>query len=96
MIKLLPLRWLPGRVTVTGLWVLYRAYCLARGQRAFGLAAFRHEVSKAVPEAAVNGLPLTPRGWPALARGFSHVEVKDILGRGTGPRVKYFILSCRR
>ena len=96
VIKFLPLRWLPGRLTVTGLWAVYRAYCALRRRSAFGLAAFRHEVSKAVPDAAVNGLPLTPRGWRALARGFSHVEVKDILDRGTGPRVKYFVLSCRR
>lgn len=92
----LPLRWLPGWLTVTGLWAVYRAYCAVRRQSAFGLPAFRHEVSKAVPEAAVSGLPLTVRGWPALARGFSRVEAKDALGRGTGPRVRYFVLSCRR
>ena len=96
VIRKLPLRWLPGWLTVTGLWAVYRAYFALRRRSAFGLAAFRHEVSKAVPEAAVSGLPLTAGGWPELARGFSRVEVEDILDRGTGPRVKYFVLSCRR
>jgi len=96
VIRKLPLRWLPGGLTVTGLWAVYRAYCALRRRPAFGLAAFRREVSKAVPEAAVSGLPLTAGGWAELAHGFSRVEAKDILNRGTGPRVKYFVLSCRR
>ena len=96
VIRALPLRWLPGRLTVTGLWSVYRAYCAVRRRPAPGLAAFRNEVSKAVPEAAVSGLPLRAAGWPALAQGFSHVEAKDMLDRGTGPRRKYFVLSCRR
>ena len=103
LLRRIPVRWLPGRLTAPGLWVVYRLYCAARRRTALGLAAFRSQVSKALPEAGVGGLPLTARGWPALARAFSSVEVRDnsvfsgsAQERGTGARVPYFVLSCRR
>ena len=63
----------------------------------FPMPIFNEDLeADSVPEAAVSGLPLRPGGWPTLAHGFSRVESKDALDRGTGPRVKYFVLSCRR
>jgi SAM-dependent methyltransferase len=107
VVALTPTRWLPGTLTVPAVWALYRAYSRARGRSSFGLAAFREQIAKALPEVAVGGLPFTPRGWRRLLRGFSSVEFLDhegavAHGRSTGatrpldPRAPYFVLRASR
>ena len=96
-IRRVPLRWLPGRLTVAALWASYRAYC--------GSAAGRHRAGR-LPPPGFEGAAGSGRGRAAAHRarmarpraGFSSVKVIDNSpwARGTGPRVPYFVLSCRR
>ena len=106
VLRNLPLRWLPGRLTVAALWCGYRLYMAAGRRRALGLAAFKREVGKAIPESAVGGLPLRLRSHQRLVEGFSRVELFDegVLARqgrlqpvsGAALGIPYFILRATR
>jgi SAM-dependent methyltransferase len=106
VLRKVPTRWLPGRVTVTGLWSGYRAYLAVRRRPALGLAAFKREVGKAMPESALGGLPFRTRSYGRLAEGFSGTELFDeskLYGEGEQVRVNgaalgvpYLILRATR
>jgi len=106
LLRRLPTRWLPGPITAAALWVSYRLYMALARRRALGLTAFKRELGKAVPEAALSGLPYRLRQYARLAAGFSAVELLDdrrLLERrervpvtGFSPRIGYLVLRARR
>lgn len=75
IIRRVPLRWLPGTITIPSLWGLYRLHAALRRLPAVGFSEFRHEVSKALPEAAVGGFPVRVHSYRRLLAEFSEVEV---------------------
>ena len=105
-IRGVPTAWLPPSLTVGALWLTYRAYMASRGRPALGFASFKRELGKAVPEAALGGLPIRPRRYSRLAADFSRIEVFDdaaLLRRGelrpVGPVAvtsRYFLLRATR
>lgn len=106
IIRRVPLRWLPGTVTIPSLWGLYRLHAALRRLPAVGFSEFRHEVSKALPEAAVGGLPLRVHSYRKLLAEFSEVEVLDeaVLDAADKPEAvdrdpstaPYFLIRCSR
>ena len=106
ILRRLPCRWLPGRLTVTMLWCGYRLYAIGGRRPALDLTSFKREVGKALPESAVGGLPFRPRSYDRMVEGFARTELFDerrLHGEGQLARVDgaafdipYFLLRSTR
>jgi SAM-dependent methyltransferase/uncharacterized protein YbaR (Trm112 family) len=106
ILRRLPLRWLPGRLTVIALWCGYRLYTIGVRRPALDLTSFKREVGKAMPESAVGALPFRPRSYDRMVEGFARTELFDerrLHGEGQLARVDgaafdipYFVLRSIR
>jgi SAM-dependent methyltransferase len=105
-LRRLPLKRLPGGAIALMLWLGHSGYSLVKLQRPLRYGSFRKELSKALPEIGLAGLPADPADYRRLAGDFAHVEILDhaavyrtgalVPPEGSAARTPYLILRGTR